>query len=41
MIHPLAGEFQRLTGTAADYRSAAALVECTGAVVLLKGVPLS
>lgn len=39
VITPHAGEFQRLTGTAANFRSAAALAERTGAVVLLKGAP--
>lgn len=39
VITPHAGEFQRLTGHAADYREAAALVRETGAIVLLKGNP--
>ncbi len=39
LITPHAGEFRRLTGTEASYRSAANLASETGAVVLLKGSP--
>jgi len=39
IITPHAGEFARLTGAQADYRSAATLAAGTGAVVVLKGNP--
>lgn len=39
VITPHAGEFKRLTGESADYRSAARLPDAAGTVVVLKGNP--
>ncbi len=39
IITPHAGEFKRLTGEPADYQSAMAVADETGAIVLLKGNP--
>ncbi len=39
LITPHAGEFKRLTGEEADYRSAAELPDAAGVVVVLKGNP--
>ncbi len=39
VITPHAGEFQRLSGRAANYQEAARLAGDTGATVLLKGAP--